>query len=39
ISKIDLEVINNAYLEVFTSPLKNDVQRELRLISQIYQQV
>ena len=30
ISKIDLEVINNAYLEVFTSPLKNDVQRELR---------
>ena len=30
ISKIDLEVINNAYLEVFTNPLKNDVQRELR---------
>jgi len=30
VSKIDLEVINNAYLEVFTNPLKNDVQREMR---------
>ena len=30
VSKIDLEVINNAYLEVFTSSFKNDVQRELR---------
>jgi len=30
VSKIDLEALNNAYLEVFTNPSKNDVQREMR---------
>jgi len=29
ISKIDLEIINDAYLEVFTSPEKDKIQREL----------